>query len=88
MRRLIRKGRIVRFLIRIHDLPGTLADITDIVGSAGGNILEVSHQRMFSNVPVKDADLYLTVETRDGSQSEEILNKLKDLGYDTTLLQD
>ncbi|MCG8415366.1 MAG: pyridoxal-phosphate dependent enzyme, partial [Pseudomonadales bacterium] len=88
MRRLVRKGRIVRFLIRIHDLPGTLADITEIVGSAGGNILEVSHQRMFSDVPVKDADLYLTVETRDGQQSREILEKLQSLGYHTTLVQD
>ena len=88
MRRLIRKGRIVRFLIQIHDLPGTLSDITEIIGAGGGNILEVSHQRMFSNVPVKDADLYLTVETRDGKQSQEILEKLRSLGYDTTLLQD
>ncbi len=88
MRRLIRKGRIVRFRIRIEDLPGTLSDITEIVGDLGGNILEVSHQRMFSNVPVKDADLYLTVETRDARQSQEIQQKLSELGYQTTLLQD
>ena len=84
MRRLVRKGRIVRFLIRIEDLPGTLADITEIVGTAGGNILEVSHQRMFSAVSVRDADLYLTVETRDREQSDEILHKLQSLGYQTT----
>lgn len=88
MRRLVRKGRIVRYQIRINDLPGTLSDITEIVGELGGNILEVSHQRMFSNVPVKDADLYLTVETRDAEQSQEILVRLNDIGYTTTLLQD
>ena len=88
MRRLIRKGRIVRFQIRIQDLPGTLSDITEIVGELGGNILEVSHQRMLSNISVKDADLYLTVETRDREQSKEILQKLQELGYHTTLLQD
>ncbi len=88
MRCLIRKGRIVRYLIRIQDLPGTLADITEIVGNAGGNILEVSHQRMFADAPVKDADLYLTVETRDSKQSQDILSMLRDLGYDGTLLQD
>lgn len=88
MRRLVRKGRIVRYQIRINDLPGTLSDITEIVGELGGNILEVSHQRMFSNVPVKDADLYLTVETRDAEQSQEILIRLNDIGYVTTLLQD
>ncbi|MFL2839055.1 MAG: ACT domain-containing protein [Pseudohongiellaceae bacterium] len=87
MRRLIKKGRIVRYLIRIQDLPGTLSDITEVVGDAGGNILEVSHQRMFSNLPVKDADLYLTVETRDASQSQDILQRLLELGYETTLLQ-
>lgn len=88
MRRLIRKGRIVRFRIRIQDLPGILSDITEIVGELGGNILEVSHQRMFSNVPVKDADLYLTVETRDAKQSHQIKDRLDELGYATTLLQD
>jgi threonine dehydratase len=88
MRRLIRKGRIVRFRIRIHDLPGILSDITEIVGELGGNILEVSHQRMFSNVPVKDADLYLTVETRDAKQSQMIKARLDELGYAATLLQD
>ena len=88
MRRLIRKGRIVRFQIRIQDLPGTLSDITEIVGELGGNILEVSHQRMLSNISVKDADLYLTVETRDREQSKEILQKLQELGYHPTLLQD
>lgn len=88
MRRLVRKGRIVRYLIRIQDLPGTLSDITEVVGELGGNILEVSHQRMFPNVPVKDAELYLTVETRGAKQSQEILTKLCDLGHHTTLLQD
>tara|TARA_X000000950_G_scaffold170904_1_gene208358 strand:+ start:668 stop:799 length:132 start_codon:yes stop_codon:yes gene_type:complete len=42
---------------------------------------------MFSNLPVKDADLYLTVETRDASQSQDILQRLLELGYETTLLQ-
>ena len=88
MRRLVRKGRIVRYLIRIQDLPGILSDITEVVGELGGNILEVSHQRMFPAVPIIDAELYLTVETRGASQSQEILKKLCDLGHHTTLLQD
>lgn len=81
MRRLVRTGRIVRFLIKISDSPGTLSDVTAMIGELGGNILEVSHQRMFSHVPIKEADLYLTVETRDATQSEEILAKLRAEGY-------
>jgi len=85
MRRLVRKGRIVRYLIKISDLPGTLSDVSSMIGDLGGNILEVSHQRMFASVPVKDADLYITVETRDADQSDEILQKLREAGYDAEL---
>ncbi len=77
----------MRYLIRLQDLPGTLSDITEAIGDAGGNIVEVSHQRMFSNLPVKDAGLYLTVKTRGASQSQDILQRLMGLGYETTLLQ-
>jgi hypothetical protein len=42
---------------------------------------------MFSNLPVKDAGLYLTVKTRGASQSQDILQRLMGLDYETTLLQ-
>lgn len=88
MRRLVRKQRIVRYIIKISDSPGALSEVTATVGLAGGNILEVSHQRMFSHLPVKEADLYLTVETRDAKQNSDILQKLRDLGYSAELLVD
>lgn len=88
MRRLARKGRIVRYLIKIEDLPGTLSDVSEIIGEMGGNILEVSHQRLFGTVPVRKADLYITVETRDARQSQEIQKHLQELGYETRLLAD
>ena len=88
MRRLVRKGRIVRYRVKIHDLPGTLADVSAAIGKLGGNILEVSHQRMFGSIPVKDADLYITVETRDAVQSEEILAQLRAIGYIAELLHE
>ena len=88
MRRLIRKGKIVRYLIKLNDLPGALSDVSATIGKWGGNILEVSHQRMFGAVHVKDADLYVTVETRGLEQSQEILEKLIELGYAAELLKD
>lgn len=88
MRRLVSKGRIVRFLVEIDDSPGCLSDVAEAIGEFGGNILDVSHQRMFASVPIKKADLYLTVETRDAAQNEEILARLKELGYDAELLKE
>jgi threonine dehydratase len=88
MRRLVRKGKIVRYLIKLNDLPGALSDVAATIGKYGGNILEVSHQRMFGAVHVKDADLHVTVETRGLEQSQEILDQLCKSGYAAELLKD
>ncbi len=88
MRRLVSKGRIVRFLVEIDDSPGSLSEVAEAIGEFGGNILDVSHQRMFASVPVKKADLYLTVETRDAAQNQDILARLHKLGYKAALLKD
>lgn len=86
MRRLVNKGRIVRFLVQIDDSPGSLSDVAQAIGEFGGNILDVSHQRMFASVPIKKADLYLTVETRDAEQNQDILARLRELGYEAELI--
>lgn len=86
MRHLVSKGRIVRFLVEIDDSPGSLSEVAKAIGEFGGNILNVSHQRMFASVPIKKADLYLTVETRDAEQNQEILTRLQELGYNAKLL--
>ena len=39
MRRLVSKGRIVRFLVEIDDSPGTLSDVSEAIGEFGGNLL-------------------------------------------------
>tara|TARA_B100002003_G_C14128021_1_gene542557 strand:- start:448 stop:1665 length:1218 start_codon:yes stop_codon:yes gene_type:complete len=88
MRRLVRKGRIVRYLVKISDSPGTLSDVSAMIGELGGNILEVTHQRMFASLPVREADLYITVETRDAEQAEEILQQLQVKGYLAELVQE
>lgn len=87
MRHLVSKGRIIRFLVEIDDSPGSLSEVAEAIGEFGGNILDVSHQRMFASVPVKKADLYLTVETRDAGQNQDILSRLQELNYKAKLLE-
>ena len=41
MRGLIRDGKITRIRVEITDRPGALAKVAQLVGDAGGNILEV-----------------------------------------------
>ena len=73
MRELEREHRIVNLRIQIDDRPGVLGRIATLLGQLGANILEVSHRRMFLDVPAKGAELEIMIETRDGRHAEEIV---------------
>lgn len=86
MRGMVRAGRLVRIRVKIKDSPGILAKVAEHIGAIGGNIVEVLHQRMFFDVPVKSADLDIMVETRDRDHVQEIVTRLNAAGYEAMLL--
>jgi threonine dehydratase len=81
LRELSREGRILSLLVEIEDRPGLLAKIATLVGEAGGNILEVSHNRMITDMSAKLADLGMTIEARDAAHAAEIRQALQDAGF-------
>ncbi len=82
MRGMVRDGRISRLRITTLDLPGGLAKITAIVAGAGGNIMEVYHQRQFATAPVKYTEIEIVVETKDRAHKEALIAALKDAGLE------
>ncbi len=80
-RQLAREGRIARLTIDIPDRPGELARVSAVIGNAGANILEVSHQRVFTDLPARGTELNLVVETRDAAHLEAVLSGLREAGY-------
>ncbi|HZS85563.1 MAG TPA: threonine ammonia-lyase [Stellaceae bacterium] len=86
MRGLVRGGRLVRLRAEISDSPGVLAKLTHIIGEKGGNIVEIYHQRLFHDVPVKLAELDVVVETRNPGHVAEIVTALNAGGFPTRLL--
>ena len=81
MRELQREGRILTLSIEIDDRPGILARIATIVGEAGGNIIEVAHNRMLTDVPAKQAELRISMETRDATHAQSVCQAVRDAGY-------
>ena len=81
LRELAREGRILSLSIEIVDRPGVLAQVANLVGEAGGNILEVIHNRMATDTSAKLADLGMTVETRDAEHAAEIKKRLETAGF-------
>ena len=81
LRELTREGRIILLVLQIEDRPGQLADIARIIADAGGNVLEVSHNRMMAGIPAKSATLELVVEARDAEHAQEIRDRLAAKGF-------
>lgn len=77
LRNLLRDGRILRLHLDIPDRPGVLADIATRVAAAGGNVIEVSHQRLFAAPSVQSAELELMIEVRDTAQGDAIIAALE-----------
>lgn len=85
-RGLVRDGRMVRLRIGIVDRPGVLAKVAQLIGETGGNIIEVYHQRLFYDVPAKQADVDAVVETRNVEHVQEIIGALRQGGFPTRVL--
>jgi len=86
MRELQREGRILTIAVEIEDRPGILARVATIVGEAGGNIIEVAHNRMLTDVPAKAAELRVSMETRDAGHAQSICQAVRDAGYGVRVL--
>ena len=80
MRGLFRSGRLTRLHIEIPDVPGTLGLVTTTVGKAGGNIVEIAHQRMLLDVSARSAELEVVVETIDHAHVQRVIAALAEVG--------
>ena len=81
LRELTREGRIFSLELEIEDRPGQLARIAALIADAGGNVMEVSHNRMMADISAKSATLGLVVEARDTEHAQEIRDRLAGAGF-------
>ncbi len=82
VRELERDDRIASFRIATSDRPGLLGQVASRLGELGANILEVSHGRLFLDVPAKGVTIDVTIETRGAAHTGEILETLARDGLD------
>ena len=62
-------------------MPGSLAGLATIIGEEGGNIVEVAHQRMFSDLSAKVTEIEVAMEARDRQHTERIIEALGQAGH-------
>jgi threonine dehydratase len=76
-RQLAREGRLSRLHFDIVDRPGQLAAVVAVLSNAGANIVEVSHQRIFTDLPAKAVVLEVVIETRDRAHLNATIEALR-----------
>lgn len=87
LRDLARAGRLARLRIRLKDRPGQLFGVARIFDQYQSNILEVYHQRVFTNLPAKGLVTDIECETRDREHLDRLVEALRGAGYDVRLVE-
>jgi threonine dehydratase len=77
MRGLVRDARLVRLRVTMPDVSGSLAKVAALIAEAGGNIVEVQHQRIFGTSSVRSPEVEFLVETRDRGHTGELVALLQ-----------
>ena len=80
MRGLVRDGRLVRLRVTMPDVSGSLAKVATAIAEAGGNIVEIQHQRLFGTSSVRSPEVEFLVETRDREHTDTLVRSLQEKG--------
>jgi threonine dehydratase len=81
LRELARSGRLARLTITLQDRPGALYKVMREFDEHQVNILEIYHQRIFTNLPAKGLVTDIECEARDREQLQALIAALRAKGY-------
>jgi threonine dehydratase len=81
LRDLAREGRLARLQVTLQDRPGALFKVMREFNEHNVNILEIYHQRIFTDLPAKGLVTDIECEARDREQLESLVAALRARGY-------
>jgi threonine dehydratase len=76
VRGLKESGRLLRFSTKLLDIPGSLLNILKILKENEANIISIDHSRNKLDIPFREAEVEIEIETRDSKHINEILKSL------------
>ncbi len=85
-RGLVRAGRRIKIEAFINDRPGILQQLLTVIANTRANVIHVSHNRIEQNVPIGQAVVEISLETRDTQHAQQILTNLRQNGYNARML--
>ncbi|GGD57103.1 threonine ammonia-lyase [Erythrobacter arachoides] len=87
LRDLARSGRLARLRITLQDRPGALFRVMAEFDRHHVNIIEIYHQRIFTNLPAKGLVTDIECEARDKAQLDALVGSLLAKGYQVSTVE-
>lgn len=84
-RGLVKEGRIVVIETEVDDAPGAVAQLLTMLGKARANVLDVTHDRLRTTVPLHKTHVEVHVETRGPEHVAALRTTLDEAGYVATV---
>lgn len=72
-------GRLSRISVIVDDLPGNLFAITDVLARQSANILEVFHDRVSSELSLRETRIDFAIEVRNQEHLDSVVKDLSSL---------
>jgi threonine dehydratase len=77
LRGLVRSGRVGVFSVTLHDVPGALNKVTNIIAARRGNIISIFHDRLSEEFAIGKTRVRFTIETRGEDHLGEIMSDIR-----------
>ena len=82
---LVKAGRRVKLVTRVLDRPGELQKLIAVIAALKANVAHVYHDRTARDVPIGQASVEISLETRDMAHADLLLKTLREQGYPVDL---
>ena len=86
-RGLVKDGRLLRIRVQLHDRPGALLGLIQILARERANIVETIHNRAYYGVNLGETVIDVTLETRGASHITAISHALREAGFSFERIQ-
>ncbi len=80
-RHLARSGQLVRLSVTTLDTAGLLGAVATIIGGQGGNIVEVTHDRVFGDASARSASITFQIELAEGENAQTMRDAVSAAGF-------
>ena len=84
---LIQRGRVFTLAVEMPDRPGELLHVAEVIAKAQGNVIRLEHNQFISINRNAAVELTITMEAFGHDHKNQIIQALKDAGYEPKVQQ-